>query len=230
MYRDLSVRNKMPHILSCTARRVSAEGREGMWACACETQSAHGRMEGESRWRWRWSASEKEMTSLRKCWAGFHGYWMREVFSHSLPSLPLLLFSPLSLLRCTVQVVFPSLHGELMEGGLNILNFTFLLFFSLSLSSPCFLLSPFLFTFFFLVWLCISQVHTWPCFCCCSPHFRSVWHHAVFLGLVGWVALERASSLARTPYQADLLVRSVHLEESSPTVASQHPVAVRIIN
>lgn len=32
---------------------------------------------------------EKEMTSLRKCWAGFKGYTMKEVYSHSSPSLSL---------------------------------------------------------------------------------------------------------------------------------------------
>lgn len=62
--------------------------REGMWVCACETESS-GRTERESRWRWGWSESEKEMTSLRKCWAGFKDYWMEEVYSHSAPSLPL---------------------------------------------------------------------------------------------------------------------------------------------
>lgn len=29
----------------------------------------------------------KKMTSLRKCWAGFKGYWMKALHSHSAPSL-----------------------------------------------------------------------------------------------------------------------------------------------
>lgn len=81
-------------VMHRTSRRCGGEGGD-VSMCVRDAERP-GRMEGESRWRWRWSASEKEMTSLRKCWAGFHGYWMREVFSHSLPSLPLLLF-PLSL-------------------------------------------------------------------------------------------------------------------------------------
>lgn len=91
--------------------------------CVWDAESS-GRTERESRWRWGrkwrgWSESEKEMTSLRKCWAGFKGYWMKEVYSHSAPSVSPSFYS---LMRCTARVVFPSLHGWLMEGGLNILN------------------------------------------------------------------------------------------------------------
>lgn len=46
----------------------------------------------------------------------------RGLILYTPPSPLSLFFIFLSLLRCTVQVLFPSLHGELMEGGLNILN------------------------------------------------------------------------------------------------------------
>ena len=177
------------HRTSCKVQREG--GNASM--CVRDGRKPRERMERESRWRWGrkwrgWSESEKEMTSLRKCWAGFEGYWMKEVYSHSAPSLSLSLSrspssSPSHEMYSAGRVPIPT---RLVNGrGVEYFKqpFTRLLFppYS-SLSLPL----PF---FFFLARLCISQVHTWPCFCYCSPHLESAWHHAVFLGLVGWVAV-----------------------------------------
>lgn len=60
------------------------------------------------------------MTSLRKMLS-----WIQGLLDGNGPLPPFALSIPTPLRRrCTVQAVFPSLHGWLMEGGLNILHFT----------------------------------------------------------------------------------------------------------
>lgn len=147
--------------------------------CAQDTESSV-RVEGESRWRWRrkQSESEKEMTSSRKCWAGFKGNWIKEVWPHIAPSLFLLfpLSLPLSL----------SLSLEMYSAGrvaipTRLVNGRRIEYFKQHITLFLSLLTP---LSFFLVRLCISQVHTWPCFFYCSPQLESAWHHAVFLAWV----------------------------------------------
>lgn len=125
------------HHTSCKCRR---EGNANM--CVREPESP-GRMEWEraDRGEGESEGSEKEMTSPRKCWAGFKGSWMKEVYSHSAPSLSL---SPSFFLSHEMysagRVPIPTwlVNGRGVEYFKQ--RFTLLLF-------PSILLSPFFFLF-----------------------------------------------------------------------------------
>lgn len=103
IYRDLWVLNKMPHILSCTARRVSAEGREGMWACACETQSAQ---EG---WRERADGGEGEVR-VRKRWHHWENAELDSMDTGWERSSP-------TVCHLSLSSFFPSLSFEMYSAG-----------------------------------------------------------------------------------------------------------------
>lgn len=121
-----------------------------MRTCACEKQKYQEgwreEMEVREKWEEGWSESEKDMTSLRKCWAGFKGYWMKHVYTVSAPSLFLFLS-----LEMYSAGRFPIPTWLVNGRGVEYFKQPFTLLFSSLLPSLSF--PP-------TVRLCISQVHT----------------------------------------------------------------------